>query len=112
MTKRPKELRVHNHDENNYAIPTINIKCRICDSSEDVKNVDGVQLCENCSDCYCDICNRVKPFITVKRDENNTNDHKQCCSDCYLSLCKSIINADEEYCEKSIDVRKSEKYNQ
>ncbi len=96
MTKRPKEVRIPKSSKNESEQRIKINKCNICgEVSAHVLN--GKHFCEICIESFCDICLQIKPFITVRRDMCNVNDHAQICSDCYLKMCLDIVDKDNAY---------------
>ena len=109
MTKRPKEVRIPKSSKNENQGAAYKNKCSICEEAS-AHVLNGKHFCEICIESFCDICLQIKPFITVRRDMCNLNDHAQICSDCYLKICLDIVAKDNAYEHELIDERKSDIY--
>lgn len=108
MVKKPKCVRQQTDNINNT-----NHKCCFCHDVmplEFLKKLDVGFICHDCLDDYCEECNKIKPFITVRKDFNDKeHTFKQLCSDCYLKLCIEIVTMDKSYGIETIDEKKAGK---
>ena len=112
MTKKPHEIRNKRINEDQTTENhKINKKCIYCESAGEIK-IDNGMICLDCFADYCEICNQMKPFITVRKDTKNLEHKfiKQTCSDCYLNMSNDIVKLDASYGIESIDIKKVKRY--
>jgi len=102
MTKKQKSTNLHNRRIDDK-LPELK-KCVECKcSSFELINTDIGLLCEECLHNYCEICKKIVPFITVRKDWHSSEKRLQVCSECYMEDCARIIKLDKEYDEKRIN---------
>jgi hypothetical protein len=92
MTKRPKEVRYPKAE-----IAPVWLKCEQCGIGID-RRIDNLNICETCFEHYCQNCNKMVDYLTIKKDISNPeHTWEQCCSECYLKFCKDIVEKDKNF---------------